>query len=325
MGLRAGVFSGILGCLVIACIILWAFSTRSIRVPSAAAPGNLAVVPVAPNVPNPPRRASLGPTEQPTTPAPVGVPRGPAGQAPLIESPQITLRAKGPPPAPGPGVPPGVGAPGPGAGTATRPEYFFPWPPPRASCVTTFTTSLSDKPYGFSTIGDVADYIATALKKGGIDQLSYFSLPDDPFGYGMATRVEQIDPKTAKPLAGKARWEERVHLAGGISFFDLIVLTERPKGRYRSFVFIMSAKPTPDNPDESVIASLPLARRWSGRGDRFLSPEMRQIRVTPAHHLSVRVYEFEHEDKGQPRFVESSSWTASQHLAADGIQLEKAP
>ena len=184
-----------------------------------------------------------------------------------MSGPQIALRpAASQPPSssqvvPGPSLPPGVGGATPGAGTVSRPEYFFPWPPPRASCVTTFSASLSGKPYAFGTIGDAADYIVTALRKGGIEQLSYFSLPDDPLGYGMATRVEQIDPQTAKPLAGKARWEERVSFTGGISFFDLILLTERPKGRYRSFVFIVSAKPTPDNPSDSVTASLSLARR----------------------------------------------------------------
>src|SRR5580704_1290730 len=52
-----------------------------------------------------------------------------------------------------------------------RPEFFFPWPPPRASSVTTFA-SLNSKT--FKTIGDVADFIELAVRKGGIDQVSYF-------------------------------------------------------------------------------------------------------------------------------------------------------
>src|ERR1041385_3311756 len=58
------------------------------------------------------------------------------------------------------------------AASPQRPEYFFPWPPPRSSSQMTYPHALSNKPYNFKTLGDVADHIDAAVMAGGIEQTS---------------------------------------------------------------------------------------------------------------------------------------------------------
>ncbi|PWT81153.1 MAG: hypothetical protein C5B58_10250 [Acidobacteria bacterium] len=204
-------------------------------------------------------------------------------------------------------------------------ENFFPWPPPPASARTTFSAALLSDKKRFKNVGDVATLLEHALHQGGFDDWSYFSLPDERVGFGLVSRVEQIDPQTGTPLADRARWADRVYAAETMSFMSQLLEIQRPVGHYRAFVFVLSTKPTPDlsppNLKDEDRATLQLARTWIRRGSRFLPDELQQLPITSSHRITVRVYEFEQTDKGPSSLVANSPWTVSQHLKSAGIQL----
>ena len=96
-------------------------------------------------------------------------------------------------------------------------------------------------------------------------------------------------------------------------------MTKRPKGRYRTFVFILSAEPTLDD-NKSEGATLPLARLWASGGLPFLPDEKRKIHLSRKHRIVARVYEFEQEDKGNSKVVQSSR-SVFDHLMLAGIDF----
>ena len=63
---------------------------------------------------------------------------------------------------------------------------FFPWPPPPASAKSTLPVTISNSER-FKTLGDVADYIQSVLRRAAIAEWSYFSLPEETAGFGMVT------------------------------------------------------------------------------------------------------------------------------------------
>ena len=199
-------------------------------------------------------------------------------------------------------------------------EEFFPWPPPPASALTTLPKSLFGDAKRFRHVADAAEFIEQSLHNAGFDQWGYFSLPDEPAGFGLVSRLEQFDPKTGDALAGGSRWSMELAGARDISVWRALFMLHRPFGRYRLFVFVLSTQPTADKSSEKP-ATMELAQWWNNRGRRFLPDDIGQRNLTPAHRLIVRVYEFNQEDKGPSELVPHSSFNASQHLKAAGIRF----
>jgi hypothetical protein len=159
--------------------------------------------------------------------------------------------------------------------------------------------------------------LEAVLKAGGFDEWSYFALPIEQEAFGLVTRIEQLNPATGWPLPGSDRWAPRIQVVAGMNFWQGLTMIRRPTGHYRTFLFVLSTRPVPDNPQEP--ATLALARRWTSGGGAFLPENRRTLPMTPDHRLTVRVYEFEHEDKGSSRLVEISKWRASEHLTSAGL------
>lgn len=200
---------------------------------------------------------------------------------------------------------------------ANAPIPFFPWPPPPASTRMTLPENAFDRA-GMPTLKQAAETIETALRAAGFGDWGYFSLPEEEGGFGLVTRIEQIDDG-GRPLAGSARWMVRPYAAATMTSLQSLTSIRRPTGRYRVFVFVLSAKPIVDNPTEQ--ATMPLAYEWNRRGQPRLGQEIAAAKMTDRHALTVRVYEFEHTDKIAALFNPLSQWNATEHLKAAGIAL----
>ena len=200
---------------------------------------------------------------------------------------------------------------------ANAPIPFFPWPPPPASTRMTLPESAFDRT-AMPTLKQAAETIETALRGAGFGDWGYFSLPEEEDGFGLVTRIEQINDG-GKPLEGAARWLVRPFAAATMTPLQSLTSIRRPTGRYRVFVFVLSAKPTVDNPTE--LATMPLAYEWNRRGQPRLGQEIAASPMTDRHAMTVRVYEFEQTDKIASVFNRSSQWTATEHLKAAGIVL----
>jgi hypothetical protein len=197
------------------------------------------------------------------------------------------------------------------------PIPFFPWPPPPASTRMTLPENAFDRA-GMPTLKQAAETIETALRGAGFGDWGYFSLPEEEGGFGLVTRIEQINDD-GKPLAGAARWMVRPFAAATMTPLQSLTSIRRPTGHYRVFVFVLSAKPTVDNPTER--ATMPLAYEWNRRGQPSLGREIGASKMTERHAMTVRVYEFEQSDKIASLFNTSSQLTAVEHLKAAGIVL----
>lgn len=200
---------------------------------------------------------------------------------------------------------------------ANAPIPFFPWPPPAASTRMTLPENAFDRS-AMATMKQAAETIETALRGAGFGDWGYFSLPEEEGGFGLVTRIEQIDDG-GKPLAGAARWLIRPYAAATMTPLQSLASIRRPTGHYRVFVFVLSAKPTVDNPTER--ATMPLAYEWNRRGQPSLGREIAASPMTERHTMTVRVYEFEQTDKIASLFNTSSQLTAAEHLKAAGIVL----
>jgi hypothetical protein len=206
-------------------------------------------------------------------------------------------------------------------------ENFFPWPPPPASARTTLPSSVFADRKRFAVIGDAAGFLEQRLREAGFDgQWSYFKLPDERAAFGLISQVEQIDPESGKALAGASRWTSRVVQADQTSWWGSLFSVYRPVGHYRVFVFIVSTKPTPDKSPkdlkEEEKANLAMARYWASGGKGSLTKDIAMLAMGSSHRLTVRVYEFDQEDKGKSRLVQPAALSPMQHLAGAGIKLE---
>ena len=200
---------------------------------------------------------------------------------------------------------------------ANAPIPFFPWPPPPASARMTLPENAFDRA-GMPTLKQAAETIETALRAAGFGDWGYFSLPEEEGGFGLVTRIEQINDD-GKPLAGAARWMVRPFAAATMTPLRSLVSIHRPVGHYRVFVFVLSAKSAVDNPTEQ--ATLPLAYEWNRRAQPRLGREISASPMTERHAMTVRVYEFEQTDKIVSLFDTSSQLTVPEHLKAAGIVL----
>lgn len=206
-------------------------------------------------------------------------------------------------------------------------EHFFPWPPPPSTARVTYANIFADRKR-FSNIAQAASFLEHKLAEAGFArQWSYFKLPDEKAGFGLVSKMEQIDPKTARRLPGTQGWTtDRVASASDMAWWNWGFAIQRPVGEYRVFVLIVSTRPTPDKPAkdlrENEKATFFRAQEWVSGGRGSLTSDIASLPLTANHALTVRLYEFRQQDKGTANFVPSSPLPLEQHLAGAGINLE---
>jgi len=205
-------------------------------------------------------------------------------------------------------------------------ENFFPWPPPPASARITYARIFEDRKR-FSNVGQAASFLEDKLAQAGFArQWSYFKLPDERAGFGVVSKMEQIDPKTAKRLPGSQGWTtDRVASASEMAWWSWGFAIQRPVGQYRVFVLIVSTRPTPDKPAkdlrENEQATFFRAQQWVSGGKGSLTSDIATLPLNANHALTIRLYEFKQQDKGASNLVPSSPLSLEQHLVGAGIDL----
>jgi hypothetical protein len=158
------------------------------------------------------------------------------------------------------------------------------------------------------------------LRKGGFTSWAYFRAPD---GFALVTTIEALDAN-GQVLSGDARWSQNPRVAASLSFWQLLMLDQRPIGRYRVFVFLVT-------PQAAIGAKVTGAEMWSravtwvNTGLAFLPAEVRQMPVTPDHHLIANVYEFERTIAGETTMDEHANWPMAEQFASAGIVIETKP
>jgi GAF domain-containing protein len=209
-------------------------------------------------------------------------------------------------------------------------ENFFPWPPPPSSARITYPKIFADRKR-FPNVGQAASFLEDKLAQAGFErQWSYFKLPDEKAGFGLVSKMEQIDPTTAKRLPGAQGWTtDRVASASDMAWWSWGFAIQRPIGQYRVFVLIVSTRPTPDKPAkdlrENEKATFRRAQEWVSGGRGSLTPEIAALPLTSNHGLTIRLYEFKQQDKGIASFISSPPLSLEQHLAGAGINLGRSP
>ena len=187
----------------------------------------------------------------------------------------------------------------------------FPWPPPTA-------TSRQALPREFLTdatrLRDVDETLSRAIRNCGYAEKSYYAVPG---GFALVTRIEQFNPTDGRPLDGSRRWSTKV---GGMEKFSirsyLRALFFGEKGRFRIFVFLVT--PAPFSMTGSEVSKAD-TEEWLSRGLDRLPGRLGEQAVTPEHHCTVLVYEFEQDESGEARFVNPSQFTAETHLRRANI------
>ncbi len=209
-------------------------------------------------------------------------------------------------------------------------ENFFPWPPPPSSARITYPKIFADRKR-FPNVGQAASFLEDKLAQAGFErQWSYFKLPDEKAGFGLVSKMEQIDPTTAKRLPGARGWTtDRVASASDMAWWSWGFAIQRPIGQYRVFVLIVSTRPTPDKPAkdlrENEKATFFRAQEWVSGGRGSLTPDIAALPLKSSHALTVRLYEFKQQDKGVASFISSPPLSLERHLAGAGIYLERSP
>lgn len=164
----------------------------------------------------------------------------------------------------------------------------FPWPPPRASAMTTIPASFFRQVVGrLVRLTDVDHKINAALDVSGYFERSYYAVPG---GFALVTRLEQINPD-GTPMEGDNRWQVEV---GPIRSFSLeaylrALFTSSP-GYFRIVVFIVTPYPF-SQADASVDRQDAIA--WLSRGAHILPPEIGNLPYTERHSCTALIYEFE--------------------------------
>jgi hypothetical protein len=191
---------------------------------------------------------------------------------------------------------------------------FEPWPPPLPTARIQLNDAFITNTWRFKTVGDAARYLETAFRQAGYAEFGYFRTPG---GFAFVTQLEHFQ-NDGRPMPGNDRWIIDVTPERGV-IDCLLHLFEKPIGRYRFFVVILTTDPSPPS---AVPASVALAKQWVVRGLAFLENQIAEAPMTPSEHAYVNIYEFEHEKEKIPNFLTSSSIDPKQQLLQANIALE---
>jgi hypothetical protein len=198
---------------------------------------------------------------------------------------------------------------------------LFPWPPPAPSDRVTYHLPQLASAAPLSTLGAVSDHLEKILRKGGYRSWAYFKAPN---GFVLVTPVEALNAQ-GEVLPGNARWSQNPQLAASaLSYWQLLMLMQRPVGHYRLLLFIV----TPEAVIGDAVSGQQMwehAVRWANTGLAFLPAQVRATPVTDDHHLIVNVYEFARSVAGETTMAAHAAWPMAAHLQSAGIVIETRP
>jgi hypothetical protein len=190
------------------------------------------------------------------------------------------------------------------APTSAAPE--FPWPPPRATTSVVLDSQLFANT---TTLMGVSRTIDAALSNANFGDRRYMAAPG---GFALVTRLEHIR-EDGTPLPGSARWTESPAV---FSISDYLrALVSAPEGHYRVLVFVVSDVPF-------GMAAKPATRAetdaWMETGVQWLPEQIGELPFTPAHRITVLVYQFR-KVGSDPPVANPNGPPASEQLARSGL------
>jgi len=196
---------------------------------------------------------------------------------------------------------------------------LFPWPPPAPSAAEVLPKDLLGGTSQLNMLADLNTTLIKALEKNGYFERSYYAVP---YGFALATRVEQIDrdgasmPLPDRWLPGPPTQAFSIdNLRNYLRNYFRKLLTANP-AYYRVIVFIVS--------DEQFVPttaqiSKTEAEEWLGKGTYTLPTEIAEKLYTAEVQCTVLVYEFKLEEGQEPKYLQPGHLDAHTHLTKSGI------
>jgi hypothetical protein len=193
---------------------------------------------------------------------------------------------------------------------------LFPWPPPTPSTRRSFSADIRADLPPATSVGDVAARLEDRLRGADFDTWGYFRTPG---GFALVARAERLDPHTGTPLAGRERWSDQLS-AAGITLGSIFAWS-RPRGLYRTFVFILTDDPPMSRP-LGPTETRELLGRWALTGRTSLPVSVQAEPLGAGHQLVVLVYEFEKAADGETAHNVPSRWSLDHHIETLRMSLK---
>jgi hypothetical protein len=204
---------------------------------------------------------------------------------------------------------------GPGAnGAQTSQDVLpaFPWQPPRPSARLELTAFNGQQ---YTTLGRIADGLASAAKTAGLTDVTYFSVPG---GFAILLRPERIDA-TLAPLVPRYDSEEGNALEGLFSFLSGVFASTIDR---RQFAFIVTNRTIEANADLVDYTPSQLEKAF-GRGAKALPASVRLTARPAGCKVTAMVYHFrrQRDDRLNQSFASASKEPviAREHLTRAGL------
>ncbi|MDM7860409.1 hypothetical protein QTP81_07360 [Alteromonas sp. ASW11-36] len=167
----------------------------------------------------------------------------------------------------------------------------FQWPPPRPSAYTLIPISELSLENETKTLGGLDKTLRILLERGQYFDIGYYSIPQQPDGFVMVTRLEKIS-EDGEPFPPSERWAVRVNEGRQFSIADyLSSLFKAENGYYRVIVFIISAHDFPGWSNDATIAEQ--AELWISQGNPAIDNRAANTALTDNHKVYALIYEFE--------------------------------
>jgi hypothetical protein len=186
------------------------------------------------------------------------------------------------------------------------PSFALPAPAPSARM--NLPRSLFGTP---ATLGDVDRRLEANLHTDAYPDGSYFAVPD---GFALVTAIERVHPD-GTPFAMPDRW--KLAAPPLLSDFNLVTLFRQLRnadpGHYRVLVFLVTTRVSTTGSAQATFAG---TQQWLTVGGDFLPAALAARRLTPAHNISVLIYEFVRPSIGAEPKLEQNGMSAQQHLRA---------
>jgi hypothetical protein len=197
---------------------------------------------------------------------------------------------------------------------ASAPPFPLPAPKPSAKAEIPFSTLGSD----VDRVGKVDRWISRQLDRSGYVRRSYYSVPG---GFALATQVERfgMDGRSAQ---GARRWKldptGLIEMPTPFSVSGLLnALRKADPGHYRVIIFLVT---TTNKTSDNAAVTADTAINWVADGGDTLPPAIAALRITPAHHLAVLIYQFSRPSvNAAVKFDDPSTLDALGHLRAAGL------
>lgn len=193
---------------------------------------------------------------------------------------------------------------------------WLPWPPPFPSGMTEIADSALRARIQQLTLGDVDEWLRSALTSAGYSEVTYYRVPS---GFALVTRLERYgDDGTL--LSSPDRWSLSVHPLENRSRFDvgaiLRSLLRAPVGHFRSLVFIVSS----ESFYTKASVTFDEVVQWQSDGANRLPRAIAESPYNQNHRITSLVYEFTRTDVAvDPAVRVPGTLPAMTHLQSSGI------